>query len=308
MPASLHITRLALLSVALFLTSCKKTPDNEMPRGEGPLVVVAVNEPLRYFAERIGGEAVMASCPCPIDSDPALWTPDSQALETFHSADIILLNGADYARWTTVTSLPDSKLVNTSRGFQTDWLTMKETIRHRHGPEGEHSHEATIGEVWLDPELAIKQAERIERRLSALKPNQSVHFEQNLARLKDELREVRASLLAAITKRPSKLFAAEPAFEYVARTVDQTVHHLAWNNLQQPSPTELDDLKKAVSNQTNAVFLLSTPPSQALQQVFDDASIEYAVFDIAATTGEKSYLERMSANVRRLEQSLNRRR
>jgi ABC-type Zn uptake system ZnuABC Zn-binding protein ZnuA len=83
---------------------------------------------------------------------------------------------------------------------------------------------------------------------------------------------------------------------------------LAWNNLQQPSPTELDDLKKAVSNQTNAVFLLSTPPSQALQQVLDDASIEYAVFDIAATTGEKSYLERMSENVRRLEQSLNHKR
>lgn len=304
MSRTLHIRWLLFFFVAVLSTSCNRPPAADAPRREGPLVVIAVNEPLRFFAERIGGKAVVASCPCPSDSDPALWTPDSQALEAFQSADLILLNGADYARWTTVTSLPDSKLVNTSRGFQSDWLTMEEAIRHRHGPEGEHSHESTIGEVWLDPQLAIKQAERIERMLSSLEPSGSVQFARNLLQLKEELLKLRADLRAAVSARPTMLFAADPAFEYIARTVGQSLYRVTWNNLQQPSPVELDDLKKAVKDHPNGLFLLSSPPTRELKQAFDDASIDFVVFDTAATTREKSYLERMSENVQRLEQLL----
>jgi hypothetical protein len=42
----------------------------------GPLNVYVVNYPLKYFAERIGGEHVKVEFPAPADVDPAYWNPD----------------------------------------------------------------------------------------------------------------------------------------------------------------------------------------------------------------------------------------
>ena len=43
------------------------------------LVVYAVNYPLAYFAERIGGDLVEVVFPAPVDEDPAFWNPSAEA-------------------------------------------------------------------------------------------------------------------------------------------------------------------------------------------------------------------------------------
>ena len=79
-----------------------------------PLTVYAVNYPLAYFAERIGGEQVEVVFPAPADVDPAYWAPAPEVIADYQKADLILLNGADYAHWVGRTTLPASKMVNTS--------------------------------------------------------------------------------------------------------------------------------------------------------------------------------------------------
>jgi len=65
------------------------------------LSVYAVNYPLAYFAERIGGSSVNVVLPVPADIDPAFWEPDASVIAEFQQADLILLNGAGYANWST---------------------------------------------------------------------------------------------------------------------------------------------------------------------------------------------------------------
>ncbi|RLA05886.1 MAG: zinc ABC transporter substrate-binding protein, partial [Gammaproteobacteria bacterium] len=60
---------------------------------------MTVNYPLAYFAERIGGEQVEVGFPVPADVDPAFWSPAADAVAAYQAADVIILNGATYAKW-----------------------------------------------------------------------------------------------------------------------------------------------------------------------------------------------------------------
>jgi zinc transport system substrate-binding protein len=74
------------------------------------LVVYVVNYPLKYFAERIGGKHVKVVFPAPADEDPAYWMPDAKTITSYQRADLILLNGANYAKWV-------SKVISTGEYF-----------------------------------------------------------------------------------------------------------------------------------------------------------------------------------------------
>ena len=65
---------------------------------DGPLNVYVVNYPLKYFAERIGGPHVRVTLPVPAGEDPVYWTPTIAEITAYQQADLILLNGAGYAK------------------------------------------------------------------------------------------------------------------------------------------------------------------------------------------------------------------
>mgnify|MGYP001814144996 FL=1 len=145
------------------------------------LLVYAVNYPLAYFAERIGGEYVEVMFPVPAGIDPAFWQPDVDDVARFQQADLILTNGAGYAKWLERASLPRRKLVNTSAGFADSYIQVEQTKTHRHGPGGEHSHAGTAFTTWLDFSQAIEQARAIKQALNRKHPEQSDTFQRNFA-------------------------------------------------------------------------------------------------------------------------------
>ena len=75
---------LAIVGVALCVAACGETRREAVlpvdASDDGPLSVFAVNYPLAWFAERIGGEHVRVHFPAPPDVDPAFWTPDAETV------------------------------------------------------------------------------------------------------------------------------------------------------------------------------------------------------------------------------------
>ena len=69
------------------------------PPAAAKIVVYTVNYPLAYFAERIGGGGVTVEFPAPEEIDPAFWKPAPEIIAAYQTADVILLNGAGFARW-----------------------------------------------------------------------------------------------------------------------------------------------------------------------------------------------------------------
>ncbi len=91
--------RIITVLIVLVLFSCAKKNSKEKAISSEKLKVITVNYPLYYFADRIGGDLIDLEYVIPDNVDPAFWNPDEEALQHYQAADIILLNGANYAEW-----------------------------------------------------------------------------------------------------------------------------------------------------------------------------------------------------------------
>ena len=104
----------AIIIAAITLTVFSACTDQSTDTPEaGSPTVATVNYPLASFAERIGGDTITVEFPA-IDGDPAFWEPKTADILTYQQADLILLNGASYAKWVPKVSLAQARLINTS--------------------------------------------------------------------------------------------------------------------------------------------------------------------------------------------------
>ncbi|MBW1762932.1 MAG: zinc ABC transporter substrate-binding protein [Deltaproteobacteria bacterium] len=133
--------------LALVAFGCSKNDAQEAaaPKDERAPSVYTVNYPLAYFAERLAPEGVEIVFPAPPDVDPAFWKPAPDAIGRYQRADLILLNGAGYARWTRYATLPKSRVAVTTDGCRDELLQASETVTHQHGLGGDGRRSRTRG-------------------------------------------------------------------------------------------------------------------------------------------------------------------
>jgi zinc transport system substrate-binding protein len=194
-----------------------------------PLTVFVVNYPLQYFTERIGGEHVNVVFPAPTDVDPAYWMPDRPTIANFQRADLILLNGAGYARWVNKVTLPRFRMVNTSAGFRDRYIEATEVITHTHGSEGDHAHEAIAFTTWIDFSLAAEHARAITAALNRKRPALRDIFETNYALLEKDLMTLDRTIKDIVSKdRTRPLVVSHPVYEYFARRYGLNIKSVHW--------------------------------------------------------------------------------
>lgn len=182
-----------------------------------PQVYVAFY-PMAYFAGRIGGAGIDVVFPMPDDADCRAWIPDTATVQAFQQADLIILNGARLEKWVDWVSLPGSRLVDTAKPFEKEFINFEKAVVHSHGTGGAHAHEGLDPSAWMDPVLATIQAEEISKALCRRFPAQAATFEKNLAALKADLAELDAQLKsyqAVYQNQP--LLVSHPVFNYIAR-------------------------------------------------------------------------------------------
>jgi zinc transport system substrate-binding protein len=134
---------LMLWSLTLLLAGCADEPGAGTPKGQAANAVPSVytvNYPLAWMAGELSGDLVAVSFPAPAGEDPAFWEPDVDTILQYQQADLVLLNGANYASWVAKVSLPSGTLVDTSASYRDRLITLKSGPSHSHGPGEEHSH------------------------------------------------------------------------------------------------------------------------------------------------------------------------
>ena len=94
----------AALAIIGLLTACQQPAspeagDTGKEQGSRKLQIYVVNYPLQYFAQRIGGDQARVEFPVPSGLDPAFFSPSPEIVSAYQGADLLLLNGADYAEW-----------------------------------------------------------------------------------------------------------------------------------------------------------------------------------------------------------------
>ncbi len=228
--------------------------------------ITTVNYPLQYIAERLVGDAADVVFPVPQDVDPSFWRPSIADISSIQSADLILLNGAGFATWIDRVSLPRSKVVNTTASIE-DRFIRTESITHSHGEGEEHSHEGTASYTWLDPMLAIAQAEAVAAALTArgIAPADEVSAQLDALRL--DLEALDADNRAALESlQDTAIIATHPRYQYFAQRYSLSISSLEWEAGTMPTETERADLV-ALIEQTGAQILIweAEPPARAVQ-------------------------------------------
>ncbi len=289
------------------LASCQEesSPDVSGTRGPGvdsvPAVYV-VNYPLRYFAERIGGERIDVRFPAPPDVDPAYWRPDEEAIASYQQGDLILLNGAEYAKWVEYVSLPAWTVVDTSAALRDEYISIEDTVTHAHGPQGEHADGGVAFTTWLDPTLAVEQARAIKAAFVKAWPQYSQDFEAGFTSLVDDLRTIDDELeqiASALADRP--IVASHPVYQYLARRYDLEIESLHWEPDQPLTEAMTRELEAILSRHPAEMMIWEGQPRAATADALAGRGLRSVVFDPCGNTPETGdYLETMKANIRNL--------
>lgn len=268
-----------------------------------PLAVYVVNYPLRYFAERIGGDQVEVTFPAPADVDPAYWSPDPDTVAAYQQADLILLNGAGYAGWVQRATLPPSKLVGTSAAFRDRLVPLAGDVAHTHGPEGEHSHKGTAFTIWLDPTLAALQARAIADAFSRARPMQEEAFQAGLEALEADLRGLDEELAAATAAFDGEpLLFSHPVYQYLERRYELNGRSLHWEPDQVPDEGMWRELEELLaSHQARWMIWEGTPGEEAVARLAA-AGLRSVVFEPCANVPEDGdFLALMRRNLAALD-------
>jgi len=292
----------SLLAVAALLACGPGERADEVrhvdPEAAGPLTVYVVNYPLRYFAERIGGELVRVVLPAPADVDPAHWSPDAETVAAYQAADLILLNGAGYARWVQRASLPRARLLDTSASFRDRLIAQDAATTHIHGPEGAHSHTDLAFTTWLDPALAILQARAVADAFAEARPEHEAAFGAGLAALEASLGELDARLAeAARAIGETPLLFSHPVYQYFARRYGRNARSLHWEPDEPPDERAWRALEELLAEHPARWMIWEATPAEATVRKLEALGVRSIVYSPCANAPEQGdFLSVMSRN------------
>lgn len=267
------------------------------------LTVYTVNYPLTYFCERIGGNLIEVVFPAPADLDPAFWFPGPATISDYQKGDLIILNGAGYAKWTRKVSLPLLRTVDTSKSFADQFIKIDTNVTHSHGPQGDHSHSGTAFTTWLDFSLAARQAESIYRALSRKLPAHEAELKNNFDSLKTDLLLLDEQLRKMTAARPElALLASHPIYQYLARRYQLNLKMVMWEPDADPGEKEWLSLQALLENHRAQWLLWEDTPLPESSARLEQMGVRSVVFSPCFNRPEQGdFLSVMRTNIRNLE-------
>ena len=273
-----------------------------MSAASGPLSVYVVNYPLQYFAERIGGPHIRVTFPAPPEGDPAFWEPGVEQIAAYQQADLILLNGASYAKWVQRVSLPESRLVDTSVAFADRYILLEAQATHSHGAAGEHQHGEVAFTTWLDPQQAIRQAAAIHDALVRLRPEAEAIFQQRLASLQQDLQALDEQFAVAFDSyKGQPLLFSHRVYQYLIRRYAIEGYELHWEPDRMPNADEWRAFDRLLEEFPARWVVWEDEPSPDMVAALDQRGVAALVFEpVANKPTDGDYLSIMQENLARL--------
>jgi len=268
------------------------------------LNIYVVNYPLQYFAERIAGEHARVVFPAPADVDPAYWMPDAKTISDYQRADLILINGANYAKWVNKVTLPRFRMVNTSAAFKDRYIEADEILTHSHGGEGKHGHEALAFTTWIDFSLAAEQAKAIAKALSRKKPALRDTFQKNYEELKRELLKLDRDIKEVVSKDRSRvLVVSHPVYDYFARGYGLNIRSVHWEPDEIPMTEQMLELHSILRDHPAKWMIWEGEPVEESGERLKEIGLQSVVFDPCANAPDQGdFMSVMRQNVENLKE------
>ncbi|HBI14074.1 MAG TPA: ABC transporter substrate-binding protein [Desulfobulbaceae bacterium] len=142
--------------------------------------------PEEFLAARVGGNRVQVETLVQSGHNPHTYAPTPRQMARLAKAQIYFRIGVPFEAPLIAKlqrTVPDLKIVDLQEGI--DLLPLAESGEEHHDHAGELDPH-----TWLDPNLALAQAQRMHSTLVTLDPEGREDYDRNLARLTDDLHEI----------------------------------------------------------------------------------------------------------------------
>lgn len=295
-----------LFALIILLFSCKEEQISNSSSSNKNLKIHTVNYPLAYFAKIILGELASVSFDAPEGIDPSDWQPNSEEISQFQNADLILLNGANYAKWVKYASLSQAKLFNTSQGFEDQYIHIDGPV-HTHGDGEEHTHHELVFTLWIDFSLAAKQAETIYAKLLELNPQNEATLKANFEKLNSYLLKLHEQMLGIgkeLNQRP--IITSHPVYQYMAKAYSLNIQSVHWEPEQILTESDLEVLNELHEGKhKETLFIWEGQSSEANIEILQELGYKNIVFPPYANTPKQGdWIELMQHSIHRLRQAI----
>ena len=278
--------------------------DVQVSESEVPTFYV-VNYPLYYFTKRIVGERASVVLPKSSGSDPAFWKPSEAEVLEYQNADLILLWGADFAKWVQNVSLPLSRVIDTGASIRDRYIYEEEAVSHSHGDSPEHSHGAIAFTSWLDFELMIHQTRAVYESISKRYPRHAVEYGQSYRALEADLMSLDQAFNELIPESFTEtVFASHPVYQYLARRYGIAIQSFHWEPGVMPDEAQWKEFEDRLKASQVKWMLWEGAPSEETKARLQESGVVPIEFHTAGGwPGEGDFLTVMRANLERLREA-----
>ncbi|MDU5106924.1 metal ABC transporter solute-binding protein, Zn/Mn family [Clostridium sp.] len=299
-----------ILGVLVSFSGCS-TKDLEDNNGERLRVGVTIN-PLKDFAEAIGGDKVEVFSIIPDGSDAHSFDPKPKDLKELINTNIFIYNGLQMEEW--IDSVlgtiegKDVKVVEASNGI--DVINISEEDEHDHEGEDAHDHEhgGADPHVWLSLSNAIIEAENIKNAFSEIDPENKDYYETNFEKLKSDFTSLYDEYKDKFKSLENKNFVTgHAAFGYLCKDFGLTQKSIAdvfgEGELTAKNLEALINYSK--ENGVKTIFSESTASEKEAETLAKEVGAKVVkVYSLETKEDNMSYLEGMRYNLETMYNSL----
>ena len=327
-------------ATALALSACTSTASSgDSSSKDGSLTVMASFYPLKYLAEKVGGEHVSVTSLTPDGAEPHDLELSPKMVDSLSSADaVIYLVGFQSAVDEAIEQQAPKTVIDVSSAAElveagsdanhpaeeeeaTDETQSGETEAHDHDHEGhdheghdhaghDHHHDMSADpHFWLDPVRMAKAATLVGDKLAEADSAHADTYKANAKALAEELTTLGDTLVTKTSKCQVKTFVtAHTAFGYLAdRTGLTQVGISGLDPESSPSPARLAEIGQIAKEQgVTTIFTEALIDPKVAQTLADDLGITTAVLDPieSQTDASKDYAATMNSNIDALTKAL----
>jgi len=248
-----------ILIIAIFISGCSPQATPATQDEDGLTVSVSIL-PQKYFVERIGGDRVSVNVMVGPGDSPHDYEPKPSQMTSLSESDVYFSIGVEFEdAWMDRISSANSEMLIVDLTQEINLIPMQAHHHHDEADHEDHDHEEEHADedhadedsdhaenldphIWLSPANGAVMAEKITETLSAIDPDHTATYQNNLDALLADISQLQEETRTALADLDTRLFIVfHPAWGYFAQEFDlqQIPVEVAGN---EPSASELAEL------------------------------------------------------------------
>ncbi|MBE6067010.1 MAG: ABC transporter substrate-binding protein [Clostridium lundense] len=301
---------ITVILLIMSLVACNKNTDTKQTtkiesNGNEKIKIAVTFNPLKEFAEAVGGDKVQVQTIIPNGSEPHDFDPRAKDLINIENADIFVYNGLNMEPWVdkVISNLQNKDLVKVESSKNVKAIEVEE-----HDSEEDQEHGDYDPHTWLGLTSAKVQAKNITDALVKIDEKNKDFYERNYKQFEGELDKLLNEYQPKFQALKNKNFVTgHAAFAYFCRDFG-----LKQNSVEgvfaegEPTPKKLKTLTDyCKENKVKTIFVEDMVSPKVSETLAKEVGADIkTIYTVESSEDNKSYIQSMESNIKEVYESL----